>query len=373
MAPDHGRSCRTIRLVPLCPVGLARSGLKRVAETSFDSETSSELASGVRRRHHRSPEAHRRTVSSHGIADARCDETSAEGVTMNSRQAPRTIVITGASDGVGAASARQLAAERRTGRARRTFRGQDAEARERDRRPLPPGGLRGARPGAATGRRAVRRYPRIDVLANNAGGIMGERGAPRTGSTRRSRSTISRRSCSRTCSWTGLDGARVIQTLEHRRKEVRRHRHRRPAERAVGREQGRTATASSPTSSSPPSCTVASMLRAQRGRRSTRALWPPTSPATRTAGSSTSTARRWRSGPRQRRQGRVGADLAGRRNPRRAMGVWPLLREQQDREGERRQPTSLRRVLGPRALGNGAQRSSKRRSFSTGVSACRYG
>jgi len=94
---------------------------------------------------------------------------------VNRHVTPRTIVITGASDGIGAAAARALSAAGDTvvvvGRSPQKTAAVAAEigadhfiadfARLDDVRDL-----------AAA---LLERYPRIDVLANNAGGIMGER------------------------------------------------------------------------------------------------------------------------------------------------------------------------------------------------------
>lgn len=87
----------------------------------------------------------------------------------------RTIVITGASDGIGAAAARQLHA----GGARVVVVGRDpgktravAESIGADAHVADFADLAQVRSLAAT---LLERYPRIDVLANNAGGIFGDR------------------------------------------------------------------------------------------------------------------------------------------------------------------------------------------------------
>ena len=88
---------------------------------------------------------------------------------------PRTIVITGASDGIGAAAARQLheAGEhvvvvgRNPDKTHAVARGLGVDGLVADFAELAQ-----VRTLAAT---LLDRYPRIDVLANNAGGIMGER------------------------------------------------------------------------------------------------------------------------------------------------------------------------------------------------------
>lgn len=113
-----------------------------------------------------------------------------------------TVLITGASDGIAAAAARQLAPHGHrlliTGRSRDKL---ESVARET-----------GATPFVADYARLddVRRLAEdvraelggdgLDVLANNAGGIFGD---PATGTRRPSRSTTSRRSSSRSCS--GID------------------------------------------------------------------------------------------------------------------------------------------------------------------------
>lgn len=87
----------------------------------------------------------------------------------------RTIVITGASDGIGAAAARQLHAAgenvvvvgRDPGKTRAVAESIDADAHVADFADLAQ-----VRSLAAT---LLERYPRIDVLANNAGGIFGDR------------------------------------------------------------------------------------------------------------------------------------------------------------------------------------------------------
>jgi NAD(P)-dependent dehydrogenase (short-subunit alcohol dehydrogenase family) len=90
-------------------------------------------------------------------------------------ESPRTIVITGASDGIGAAAARRLAADGHTvvvvGRSREKT---DAVADEigADRFVTDFADLADVR---RLGAALVERYPRIDVLANNAGGIFGDR------------------------------------------------------------------------------------------------------------------------------------------------------------------------------------------------------
>lgn len=87
----------------------------------------------------------------------------------------RTIVITGASDGIGAAAARQLHAAgarvvvvgRDPGKTRAVAESIGADAHVADFADLAQ-----VRSLAAT---LLERYPRIDVLANNAGGIFGDR------------------------------------------------------------------------------------------------------------------------------------------------------------------------------------------------------
>lgn len=87
----------------------------------------------------------------------------------------RTIVITGASDGIGAAAARQLHAAgarvvvvgRDPGKTRAVAENIGADAHVADFADLAQ-----VRSLAAT---LLERYPRIDVLANNAGGIFGDR------------------------------------------------------------------------------------------------------------------------------------------------------------------------------------------------------
>lgn len=87
----------------------------------------------------------------------------------------RTIVLTGASDGIGAAAARQLHAAgenvvvvgRDPGKTRAVAESIDADAHVADFADLAQ-----VRSLAAT---LLERYPRIDVLANNAGGIFGDR------------------------------------------------------------------------------------------------------------------------------------------------------------------------------------------------------
>ncbi|WP_214466265.1 SDR family NAD(P)-dependent oxidoreductase [Microbacterium flavescens] len=88
---------------------------------------------------------------------------------------PRTIVITGASDGIGAAAARQLheAGERVVVVGRSSEKtGAMASELGVDGLVADFAELAQVRALAAT---LLARYPRIDVLANNAGGIMGER------------------------------------------------------------------------------------------------------------------------------------------------------------------------------------------------------
>ncbi|BDV31398.1 SDR family NAD(P)-dependent oxidoreductase [Microbacterium terricola] len=88
---------------------------------------------------------------------------------------PRTIVITGASDGIGAASARQLHdAGEQVVIVGRNQEKTDAVARSLGAESLTAdfSDLAQVRELAATLRD---RYPRIDVLANNAGGIFGDR------------------------------------------------------------------------------------------------------------------------------------------------------------------------------------------------------
>jgi len=110
--------------------------------------------------------------------------------------AKKVIVVTGASDGIGAAAARRLHADGHTvvvaGRSPEKTRAVSAEL-----------GVDGyvadftrlddvARLAADL----TAAYPRIDVLANNAGGMFGRIRRPWTASRRRSRSTTSHRSCS---------------------------------------------------------------------------------------------------------------------------------------------------------------------------------
>ena len=87
----------------------------------------------------------------------------------------RTIIITGASDGIGAAAARALSAMGDTvvvvGRSPQKTAAIAAELGA-DYAVADFAKLDDVRDLAAT---LLARYPRIDVLANNAGGIMGER------------------------------------------------------------------------------------------------------------------------------------------------------------------------------------------------------
>jgi NAD(P)-dependent dehydrogenase (short-subunit alcohol dehydrogenase family) len=112
----------------------------------------------------------------------------------------QTIVITGASDGIGAAAARALTAKgdqvvlvgrspEKTAAVARELHGPHHVADFAD--------LAQVRDLAG---RLTAAYPRIDVLANNASGIMGTRELTVDGSRRRSRSTTWRRSCSPACS-----------------------------------------------------------------------------------------------------------------------------------------------------------------------------
>jgi NAD(P)-dependent dehydrogenase (short-subunit alcohol dehydrogenase family) len=112
----------------------------------------------------------------------------------------QTIVITCASDGIGAVAARQLAAQgeevvlvgrspARTAAVAQTLGARYYVADFAD--------LAQVRDLAGKLRAA---YPRIDVLANNAGGIMGGRELTVTASRRPSRSTTWPRSCSPACS-----------------------------------------------------------------------------------------------------------------------------------------------------------------------------
>ena len=96
---------------------------------------------------------------------------------MHSREAsqPKTIVITGASDGIGAAAARQLhRAGRRVVIVGRSAQKTEAVARELGADHLTADFARLADVRTLAAELAAS-YPRIDVLANNAGGIFGDR------------------------------------------------------------------------------------------------------------------------------------------------------------------------------------------------------
>jgi NAD(P)-dependent dehydrogenase (short-subunit alcohol dehydrogenase family) len=100
---------------------------------------------------------------------------------MNSTMNPRTIVITGGSDGVGAAAARELKARGETvviiGRSPDTT---ASVARELD-VPFHVADFADLAQVRALAADLNAAYPRIDVLANNAGGIMGRRTVTRDG------------------------------------------------------------------------------------------------------------------------------------------------------------------------------------------------
>ena len=89
--------------------------------------------------------------------------------------APETIIITGASDGIGGAVARALSASGRTvvivGRSPEKT-AKVADALGADRFVADFARLSGVR---RLAEQLLERYPRIDVLANNAGGIFGDR------------------------------------------------------------------------------------------------------------------------------------------------------------------------------------------------------
>jgi len=118
--------------------------------------------------------------------------------------AGRTIVITGASDGLGAAAAQRL---HRSGE-HVVVVGRSPQKTEAVATPLGAdyfiadfADLTQVRELA---NQLLSRYPRIDVLANNAGGIMSaERATTIDAMKRPSRSIIWRRSCSPACCSTG--------------------------------------------------------------------------------------------------------------------------------------------------------------------------
>ena len=121
----------------------------------------------------------------------------------------RTVLVTGGSDGIGRATALGLAAMG----AHLAITGRDRGRTENAAREIRAAGSGQVDVFVAdlSSQSQVRRLAdevlqsltRIDVLVNNAGGTGTPGTSPRTGSSAPSPSTISRRSCSPTCSWTG--------------------------------------------------------------------------------------------------------------------------------------------------------------------------